>query len=128
MIIITGIVALAESESIANETLQADALTSVSFTGSATDARLAYSGASGSRLNYSWSILSSQCGMATISNSTSATPVLSLLDVGSFVVRSHRFSFFSFSFLFTHHRTRIHSCNCVRRTASCRAALSSRCW
>lgn len=76
-----------ESESIANETLQADALTSVSFIGSATDTRLAYSGAFGTRLNYSWSILSSQCGMATISNSTSATPVLSLLDVGSFVLQ-----------------------------------------
>jgi hypothetical protein len=95
---------LAESESIANETLQADALTSVSFTGSATDTQLAYSGASGSRLNYSWSILSSQCGMATISNSTSDTPVLSLLDVGSFVVRSHCFSFFpSLSFLLVSH-------------------------
>jgi hypothetical protein len=67
----------------------APALTTLQVLANSVDARAAYSGAAGSQMSYSWSVLSSVCGIAELSNSTSAQPSLVLGSaMGSLVVRS----------------------------------------
>jgi hypothetical protein len=67
--------------------LSAPALTTLQVSVTGSDARLAYSGALGTQTSYTWSVLSSVCGIAELINATSSQPSISLgNELGSFVV------------------------------------------
>ncbi|ELR10938.1 GTPaseactivator protein for Ras-like GTPase [Acanthamoeba castellanii str. Neff] len=74
------------ADGMAGSSLSAAALTTLNVSVNSSDGKLAYSGQAGTELFYSWSVLSSLCGIADISNSTSSQPALALSNVGSFVL------------------------------------------
>jgi hypothetical protein len=63
------------------------ALSDVQLNATGGDDYLAYSGDPGTNLSYTWTVLSSACEVAEISNTSTQTPTLSLNNLGSFEVR-----------------------------------------
>lgn len=68
--------------------ITAPALSSLVLNTTNFDTTAAYSGGPNVSTLYSWTILSSNCGLVDSNQTTTDSPLLSLLDVGNFQVRS----------------------------------------
>lgn len=68
--------------------ITAPALSSIVLNTTNLDTTAAFSGSPNVSTLYSWTILSSNCGLVDSNQTTTESPLLSLLDVGNFQVRS----------------------------------------